>query len=285
MIFIYFSEKTDTTDRNAKIKFVEELSLNAWPSHKIEIYDGWLIRFSHNYTYRTNSVEQIGPSLIPIEEKIAYCESIYRGFKTPCSFKINPLLDPSFDALLQKKGYSIRHVTEVLLLDMKEFHPYPSLYRDYDPLHTEYQTPTAVYFPDNVIVRLQEQITDEWIMGLFRLNGTVDPTLRRIVPSMYHAIPKRTITARIEDNGRIVATGLCILDRDYAGIYAIYVDPYYRRKHYAHCICTALLEEAKKQTASRAYLQVVQGNFAAKSLYMQLGFRDFFSYWFRSKPV
>ena len=51
------------------MKYVEELSLNAWPSHKIELYDGWLIRFSHNYTYRTNSVEQVGASTIPAEEK------------------------------------------------------------------------------------------------------------------------------------------------------------------------------------------------------------------------
>lgn len=50
------------------MKLIEEISLNAWPSHKIELYDGWLIRFSHNYTYRTNSVEQVGDSLIPIEE-------------------------------------------------------------------------------------------------------------------------------------------------------------------------------------------------------------------------
>lgn len=53
----------------AYMKLIEEISLNAWPSHKIELYDGWLIRFSHNYTYRTNSVEQVGDSLIPIEEK------------------------------------------------------------------------------------------------------------------------------------------------------------------------------------------------------------------------
>ena len=61
-----------TSDKAAYMKLIEEISLNAWPSHKIELYDGWLIRFSHNYTYRTNSVEQVGKSLIPAEEKIKY---------------------------------------------------------------------------------------------------------------------------------------------------------------------------------------------------------------------
>ena len=70
----------------AYMKLIEEISLNAWPSHKIELYDGWLIRFSHNYTYRTNSVEQVGDSLIPIEEKIAYCEAQYRNYHTPVSY-------------------------------------------------------------------------------------------------------------------------------------------------------------------------------------------------------
>ena len=46
----------------AYIKLIEEISLNAWPSHKIELYDGWLIRFSHNYTHRTNSVTEVGRS-------------------------------------------------------------------------------------------------------------------------------------------------------------------------------------------------------------------------------
>ena len=54
-------------NREAYMKLIEEISLNAWPSHKIELYDGWLIRFSHNYTHRTNSVQQVGASYIPVE--------------------------------------------------------------------------------------------------------------------------------------------------------------------------------------------------------------------------
>ena len=44
------------------IKKIEDMSLNAWPSHKMELYDGWILRFSYFYTHRTNSVEQFGNS-------------------------------------------------------------------------------------------------------------------------------------------------------------------------------------------------------------------------------
>ena len=47
---------------NTLIKTIEDLSLNAWPSHQIELYDGWILRFSYFYTHRTNSVEQFDDS-------------------------------------------------------------------------------------------------------------------------------------------------------------------------------------------------------------------------------
>lgn len=163
----------------AYMKLIEEISLNAWPSHKIELYDGWLIRFSHNYTYRTNSVEQVGDSLIPIEEKIAYCEAQYRNYHTPSNFKINPLLDSSFDKLLEEKGYDD-----------------PPYYRGYDDADDKFSSlsgrtveyeyygrnsnlPSSVFYPGHIAVQLRDRITDEWIESLFRLNGTTRPTLRR----------------------------------------------------------------------------------------------------------
>ena len=54
------------------IKKIEDMSLNAWPSHKMELYDGWILRFSGFYTHRTNSVEQFAPSVLPWREKIPY---------------------------------------------------------------------------------------------------------------------------------------------------------------------------------------------------------------------
>lgn len=267
-----------------EIRYVEDLSLNAWPSHMIELYDGWLIRFSYNYTYRTNSVEQVNDSSIPVDEKIAYCEDIYRRFHSPCSFKINPLLDPAFDLHLEELDYEIRHVTEVMTADTSHLHLMQPLSFEYE-FENRLQLPSFVHYGDDLTVTLQSEITDEWIQGVFHLNGTSNPTLRRIVPSMFKAIPKETIAASIEIDGRMVASGLGICDRDYVGIYAIYVSPGCRRRHYARAICSTILSEGIRRGVAKAYLQVVQGNHNAKTLYQSLGFTDFYTYWFRSKFI
>lgn len=270
-------------ENHAYMKLIEEISLNAWPSHKIELYDGWLIRFSHNYTYRTNSVEQVGTSLIPVEEKIAYCEQIYTNFHTPTNFKINPLLDPSFDRLLADRGYGIAHTTEVMTMSLEQFGPYEPVYTEYEYYGRNSGLPSSVFYPNDTVVQLRDRITDEWITSLFHLNGTTNPTLRRIVPSMFKAIPKETIVVSIEIEGRMMASGLGILDRDHVGLYAIYVDASCRRKNFARSVCSAILSESRKKGAKRAYLQVVKGNLFAKRLYESLGFEDFYTYWFRTR--
>ena len=131
---------------------------------------------------------------------------------------------------------------------------------------------------------LTDEIPDIWINSLFDLKGMTNPIHRAVVPSMYRAIPKETICTSIWKEDKIIATGLGILDRDYIGIYAIHVKEKYRGRGYARQICTALLSEGMKKGAEKAYLQVVQGNTAAKNLYTSLGFTDSYTYWFRVQP-
>ena len=246
------------------IKMIEDLSLNAWPSHQIQLYDGWLLRFSYFYTHRTNCVEQIGPSSIPIEEKIDFCEDAYHRWGTPSIFKITPLLPDDFEMRLIDRRDAVQHGTEVMTLDL---------------------APWQITMPP-VSVRLERTINDRWIQSLFALKSTTSAIHRQIVPSMYHAIPKDTLAASITNsNGQIVAIGLGILDRSYMGIYAIHVHPHYRGRQYARSICTSLLNRGKELGMTGAYLQVVEGNTPAKRLYLSLGFEDFYSYRFRVKEL
>lgn len=246
------------------IKAIEDLSLNAWPSHQMQIYDGWLLRFSYFYTHRTNSIEQIGPSSVSLEEKVNYCEHVYRRWKTPCAFKITPLTDPALQSLLAERGYRPEHKTHVMGLSLS-----------HDNYNIE-ETPT-------VHMRVQDHIPASWIEGLFSLKNTTNPIHRKIVPSMYAAIPKDVIAVSIRDCGEIVATGLGILDRDYIGIYAIHVKETHRHLHLASSILHTLLHHGHARGASKAYLQVVAGNRPAAALYEKTGFHRLYDYYFMVK--
>ncbi len=248
----------------SEIKTIEDLSLNAWPSHQMQLYDGWILRFSHFYTHRTNCVEQIGASFIPLEEKINYCEDIYRRWGTPCIFKITPLLDPSFDEMLAARGYEIQHRTSVMEMQI--------------PPGTQFQSRTL---DEGFSIHTDYRIPDEWIDALFKIKGDGSVIHMKIVPSMYAAIPKDVICVSAHAGRKIVATGLGILDRDYLGIYAINTDPSVRRRGLARAVCERLLCEGNAAKTRRAYLQVTTDNGRAISLYRSLGFTPQYEYWFR----
>ena len=132
------------------IKKIEDMSLNAWPSHKMELYDGWILRFSYFYTHRTNSVEQFGTSTLPWREKIPYCEQVYKRLGTPAIFKISPLVSQDFDYMLENRGYSIQHVTNVMTVDLDQ----------------------AVLDAPVTDVLFTNEIPDFWIHSLFDLKKT-----------------------------------------------------------------------------------------------------------------
>ena len=243
---------------NDKIKQIEDLSLNAWPSHKMELYDGWILRFSYFYTHRTNSVEQFAESTLPWSVKVPYCEREYARLGSPAVFKISPLVSPNFDFMLENRGYEIQHETLVMTMPLE-----------------------GTSFQASPRISLSEEIPLEWIESLFALKGTTDPIHRKVVPSMYRAIPKETVCACARDKGQVIATGLGILDRDYIGIYAIHVREDFRRQGLARDLCQTLLAAGQEHGADKAYLQVVKDNPPAQSLYASLGFEHLYSYFFR----
>ena len=244
------------------VKQIEDLSLNAWPSHKMELYDGWILRFSYFYTHRTNSVEQFGASTLPWSVKIPYCEREYQRLGSPAVFKISPMVSPDFDFMLENRGYRVEHTTNVMTRLLSSIPESPSS-------------------PE---IEFMDGIPQEWIQGLFRLKKTSDPRHLKVVPSMYQAIPKETICACVRQDGQIAATALGILDREYIGLYAVHVREDIRGRGTARSLCTALMTQGRKKGADKAYLQVVEGNIPAARLYESLGFSPLYTYWFRVQP-
>ena len=288
--------------QNKEIKAIEDLSLNAWPSHQMQLYDGWILRFSYFYTHRTNCVEQFGSSVLPLEEKIPYCEEIYRRWKSPCIFKITPLSDPELDGLLEARGYEKQNVTYTMCMDLSkdtavELRAGAPEAASADKLQDGASESASADTGSSISrkkrfstiregdMTVRDRIPDEWIDALFAIKGDATVTHLKIVPSMYAAIPKDVRCVYIRDEEKIAATGLGILDRDYIGVYAINVEAGHRRQGLARKIVETLLAEGKKAGAKRAYLQVVANNDPAIRLYEDLGFSPAYMYWFRVKST
>ena len=243
----------------ADIRRMEEMQMNAHPSLQMVMHDGWLLRFAGGYTNRANSVNMLYPSQISGAEKIAFCESAYAAQGLPAVFKITPL-SADMDEALAARGYAIVTPARVMTMDISSFH----------------------FIGECMVVT--EGIHADWQAQYFRLNNTKEESV--IWAQRIHSnIQAQVLTVAAVEKDETVACGMCVLEQGYAGLYDVAVSPANRRRGYGYTVCAALLSEAAKRGAQRAYLQVVADNTAAKALYGKLGFTDMYEYWYRVKTV
>jgi len=87
----------------------------------------------------------------------------------------------------------------------------------------------------------------------------------------------------VQREGRVVATGLTILEDDFAGLFDIATHEQARRQGHARAVVSALMATARDMGARHAYLQVAADNVAALNLYRQFGFEERYQYWYRGR--
>lgn len=141
----------------------------------------FLLLYSQNQ--QRGTVWNVHPSMAG---KIPYCEQVYKRLGTPAIFKISPLVSQDFDYMLENRGYSIQHVTNVMTVDLAQ----------------------AVLDTPVTDVLFTNEIPDFWIHSLFDLKKTTNPIHRSVVPSMYRAILKETVCASITKTARSLPQGL-----------------------------------------------------------------------------
>jgi hypothetical protein len=111
---------------NALAARVEDVCLNVWPALQEMHFDGWLIRLADGQTRRTNSVNILHDGLRPAEEKIAYCEAVYRRHGLPTYFRILSTAGEEMDRLLGRLGYDAQDETTTLFMDLARRSPSPA---------------------------------------------------------------------------------------------------------------------------------------------------------------
>ena len=235
----------------------EELSMNARPAIRTHMYDGWILRFANGYTNRLNSVNMIYPSKISPLEKIKFCEEIYTSLEIATIFKLTPLSIDSLDMMLEDRGY-----------------------KKTAPLNLMAAPITMRDTVDTKAI-IANTINNTWQENHFRLNSISDKLSIETERMSQANTQNKVLYASIAENDTIVASGFCVIEREYAGLFDIVVDSNQRGKGLGRNICTSLLNGAAKEGVKFAYLQVVADNIAAIALYNKLGFTDCYQYWYR----
>lgn len=243
------------------IKTFEELSLNAWPALKTELYDGWILRFANGYTKRSNSINPIYESFLPLEEKIKTCEDKYRHQNLPVIFKLTQDSVPKgIDDALVKRNYFKLDETSVRVLDLKDYK----------------------YCKKNEILK-EEFFSDDWFSDFIRCSNLEDKNFQKTAKMILDNVLGRVITVRKKVDGKTVGCGYGAIEREYIGIFDVIVDKNERGKGYGRDIMNGILNAASQVKVKNAYLSVIVGNVAAENLYEKLGFKEIYCYWYRKK--
>lgn len=90
---------------------------------------------------------------------------------------------------------------------------------------------------------------------------------------------------RRDSNGKAVATAMAVASGHCIGFFGVATDLEVRRQGLAQSLITELMTWGRKKGGRYAYLQVEAVNSAARALYENNGFREFYSYWYRSKTL
>ena len=247
---------------------IEEISLNAFPAECVDLYDGWVIRRTPNYpSRRINSINILTmPSIETLSDKIAYCESFFKGRCSEITFKMSDMKPhATMDALLASKGYLKVTPTNVMVLNLKT---------------VVNQSPNSNL--KRLSFSLEQTLSHEWLEDYVKFKHLSEKE-HRTLQTCLEKIANQVYYLSVRDKGRWVGAGQAVVEDGYVGLFDIAVHEDYRCKGVGRKIVETLVEKAKEKGVKIAYLQVVADNEPAKKLYKSLGFQDHYQYWYRVK--
>ena len=238
------------------LRRVEEASLNALQTQRQYFYDGWLLRVSPGKARRARSVNAHFGSTLPLAQKIAYCERLYRARDLPVLFRMTPFVHPAnLGEELAARGYEAFDPTFVQVRPLA----HPPEPRDCDGI--EIETPGIDAFADAVAL-LQDSTREQRDAYYERMANTPQPS--------------RYLMA--QRDGRAVGVGTVMHEDGLAGVFSMATSPEMRQRGVASALLARLLTWAWEHGASHAYLQVDSQNHAALAVYRKFGFATAYSY-------
>ena len=252
----------DTGGESALAARIEEVCLNAWPALQELHYDGWLIRLADGQTRRTNSVNVLHDGRLPADEKIHYCEDVYRRHGLAPHFRILSTASPTLDWMLDERGYQAMDETSTLFMDFRRHAPR-------GPSHA---------------VELSRESSGEWLAARSRISGQTASETRKVEKILHQLALPAVFAAVRDEGGAICSIAKGAVHSGVVCLNMVATDPAVRRQGHSRSCVSAILTWAEREAGARgACLQVVSNNTPAVALYRQLGFdRELYRYHYRA---
>lgn len=233
---------------------IEEAALNAWPAPRQVYYDGWFLRFTGGNSKRVNSVNVFGISTLPLDEKIQFCEAVYRSQGFPVLFRLpEPFTSSDLPQALAAAGY-------------EAFDPTLVLGREID---------SGPELPPGVVMRTLSG--ESWLQVYAQITGKALALLVHHQAILNAIVPEKKLIALFMDD-RPVACGMGVISGDLLGYFSIYSDKAVRRQGFGEGVMAALSKWGLAHGAKFGYLQVEGHNAPARAMYDKLGFARLYGY-------
>jgi len=227
------------------IRRIERLHVRAWPAFETADIHGWLWRYSGGASQRANSVSTVDFSGDDPATALDEAEGRYRARNALVRFHTYDLSLPSgIIDLLQARGYRGGETTLTMV------------------------KPVAASSPP-VDVEIDTGPTPEWQEVYL---GAITESRRSVNAKILGSVPQPCAFFSCRRAGRVISSGLCVADGDFAVIECMATRADARRQGGADAVLRGLEAWAASRGVKSLALQVVADNAAAVPLYTGLGF-------------
>ncbi len=237
---------------------IEWAAVRSWPALETADIDGWLWRYASGGSLRANSVAALAFTGGNPDAAIAAVERLYEAKGAPCRFTVSEASAPAdLDALLARRGYERGD--------------------DHLTLAKDIAGSTTLLPAD---VALTQDATPDWLdIYLAGLSGN----RRAVAPQLLAGLPTQRTYFGCRRDGRLVSSGLSIVDGPLASVQCMATLTAARRQGSARAVLQAIEANAMRAGCTTLYLQAEAANTGAISLYQAFGFRVAGRYHMRSK--
>lgn len=234
---------------------------SGWRALEVEPLGEWVLRAGGGFTRRANSALVLGSPGRLLEAAVEHVERWYAGRGLPACLQVPASEADGLGDVLGPRGWTVATATHVMTAEAAHV------------LHAAGDTDAAE-------VRIDDEPDDDWLAA-YRSDAQPLPEVARTLLTNH----ERVRFASIRADGRCVAIARVAVDGPWVGLFAVEVDPAYRRRGLARAVSAGAVRWAAEGAARRCYLQVVADNADAFALWSRLGFTTHHDYVYASAPA